>query len=671
MGANLLKKETSPYLLQHADNPVHWMAWGEEAFARAAADDKPILLSIGYAACHWCHVMAHESFEDPQVAALMNQHFVNVKVDREERPDIDRIYMDALHAMGEQGGWPLTMFLAPDRTPFWGGTYFPKESRYGLPGFTHVLEQIASIWSREREKVDQNRAALVHALQSMRAETEPGTISPAALATAETTLLSAIDLQHGGLRGAPKFPQMSLFDFLWRRHLQTESAATAQAVTTTLLNICNGGIYDHLAGGISRYSVDGRWLVPHFEKMLYDNAQLILLLARVCSLQPNDLLRSRIEETARFVLDHMRGAEGAFTSSYDADSEGHEGKYYVWQLSEIEDVLGEEEARFFCTHYDVSQTGNWEGSSILNRLQSPARLDPEAEARLTAARRKLLARRNTRVPPAHDDKILADWNGLMIKALAEAGMRLGRLEWVAAAEEAFVSVLNLLRGREGLAHSWRDKQRRGTATADDFANLIAAGLSLYAATAKASYLSTSDLLTEEFIISHWDHDRAGFYFTRSEATDVLVRARYSHDDATPGANGTMIATLNRLHLLTGKAKYREMAQAIENMFSASATQSPFSHGSMLSSLQEAMDLPQAVLIGGSPQHELIQALMVLPIAEPLIFYTERAEEIPAGHPACGKAVKNGAATLYLCRGTRCSLPVNRAADVAGAWHSLD
>ena len=666
---NQLSHETSPYLLQHKDNPVHWLAWGEAAFAKARAENKPILLSVGYAACHWCHVMAHESFEDQATADLMNALFVNVKVDREERPDVDRIYMDALHALGEQGGWPLTMFLGTDGSPFWGGSYFPPESRYGRPSFTYVLQEVARIWADEKGKIEQNQTALLRALRHGRAENPSGTLTPEQLTTAEQTILQAIDPQNGGLRGAPKFPQTPIFEFLWRRHLTHADPAAAQAVTATLRNICQGGIYDHLAGGFSRYTVDARWLVPHFEKMLYDNAQLLQLMSRVWSQTGSPLLRSRIEETVSFVLHAMRDEDGAFTASYDADSEGVEGKFYVWNAAEIETILGQKDAEIFNAAYDVSAQGNWEHSNILNRLHRLDLGDPAAEDRLYRLRAKLLTHRNARVAPGHDDKILADWNGLMIKALAEAGLRLKMPQWITAAEQAFITVLNHLHGKGQLLHSWRLGQARGLATADDYANLIAAALSLYTATTQAAYLESARELCDEIIAHYWDRERGGFFFTSEAATDLIIRTRYSHDDATPSANGTMISSLHRLHRLTGHALYEDHARKLEDVFSQRAAQNPFAHGSMLASLDEALTMVQAVIFAkGSQASDFVAAILKLPVAEPVIFYANDNQSLPLGHPAHGKTATES--TLYLCRGTACSLPVTCPENVAAAWASL-
>src|ERR1700730_16238273 len=417
---NRLARETSPYLLQHQHNPVDWWAWGPEALAAAKQTGRPILLSVGYAACHWCHVMAHESFEDDDTARVMNELFVNIKVAREERPDIDQIYMAALHHLGEQGGWPLTMFLTPDGEPIWGGTYFPRSSRYGKLSFVDVLREIARLFREEPEKIEQNRAALMARLAG--AARKPGTVTigVAELNNAAQQLGGIIDPVNGGPRAAPKFPQAALFELLWRAGLRTGQGRYFSAVDVTLHHICEGGIYDHLGGGFSRYSVDERWLVPHFEKMLYDNAQLLELLAIAHARFHKPFYRQRAQETVDWLAREMTTGEGAFSASLDADSEGEEGKFYVWSYDAVIKELGAEDGEFFARHYDVTPDGNFEGHNILNRLKPVARSD-EDEHRLATLRAKLFAARAPRVRPDLDDKVLADWNGLMIAARANTG----------------------------------------------------------------------------------------------------------------------------------------------------------------------------------------------------------------------------------------------------------
>ena len=452
---NRLAHETSPYLLQHKDNPVDWWPWGPDALAEAKRSDKPILLSVGYAACHWCHVMAHESFEDAATAAVMNELFVNIKVDREERPDIDQIYMSALHHLGEQGGWPLTMFLTPAGEPIWGGTYFPEHVALRPAGLRRRAARDRAIVPRGAAK-DRAEPRRLDGRGSpkRRGQAARATIGVAELDNAARQLGGLIDPVNGGTRGAPKFPQAALFELLWRGGLRTGEARYFAAVEITLDHICEGGIYDHLGGGFSRYSVDERWLVPHFEKMLYDNAQLLELLAIAHQRNGKPLYRQRAQETVAWLKREMTTGEGAFSASLDADSEGEEGKFYVWSYDEVIGTLGREDGEFFARHYDVTPAGNFEGHNIINRLKPQPRGD-EDEVRLAALRAKLLAVRDLRVRPGLDDKVLADWNGLMIAALANASLMLGEPSWRDMAERAFDFVARTMTRGDRLGHSWR------------------------------------------------------------------------------------------------------------------------------------------------------------------------------------------------------------------------
>ncbi|NLH79699.1 MAG: thioredoxin domain-containing protein, partial [Phyllobacteriaceae bacterium] len=451
---NLLADATSPYLLQHADNPVHWRPWGPEALAEAKATGKPILLSVGYAACHWCHVMAHESFEDESVAEVMNRHFVNIKVDREERPDIDQIYMSALHAFTDRGGWPMTMFLDTEGRPFWGGTYFPKEAKWGRPGFTDILLEIARLWREEPQKVTKNAGAVLSRLSSRSARVGTAALGIDYLDAAADRLIELVDPVEGGLRGAPKFPQTPLLDFFWSASRRRGGTRARDAVLLTLDRLSRGGILDHLGGGFARYSVDDHWLVPHFEKMLYDNAQLLDLLSRAFVSTGDPLFRTRIEEIVGWLDREMRLPGGAFAASIDADSEGEEGRFYVWTADEIRDVLG---MRFdeFAAAYDVRPEGNWEGVTVLNRSSDRLPWTRDREARLAAARADLLSRRAERVRPATDDKVLADWNAAMIHALVVAGRRLDRPDFIDRAIAAYRFVAGEMADGDRLAHAWR------------------------------------------------------------------------------------------------------------------------------------------------------------------------------------------------------------------------
>jgi uncharacterized protein len=638
MSQNLLSRETSPYLLQHKDNPVHWRPWGEEALAEAKALDRPILLSVGYAACHWCHVMAHESFEDPATAALMNDLFINIKVDREERPDIDHLYMDALHALGEQGGWPLTMFIDPDGAPFWGGTYFPPDSRYGRPGFKHVLSEISRIWNYEREKVLVNSGALKSALAKPAAPAGRR-IAPETIALAARTGLGYVDTVHGGMKGAPKFPQAPFFRFLWSAGLRLKDPYLKQAVETTLVNICQGGIYDHIGGGFARYAVDAIWLVPHFEKMLYDNGQLVSLLTRVWLTAGRPLFRTRIEQTIAFLLSDMRTEGGAFAASYDADSEGHEGKYYVWTLDEVEALLGAD-ARAFAAAYGITRDGNWEGAAIPNRLHAKEEdIDPP-----DALRAKLLAARRKRIPPGFDDKVLSDWNGLMIAGLAEAALVFESEDWKAAAELAFQRIVALLWDGECLRHSYRAGEVRHYATAEGYANMIGAALALHSLAPAGGYLAFAETFAAALERDHWEG--SAYAFASSRAKDLIARQVFAQDNATPNANAVMIGNLAKLSALTGNEGYRNRAESIAARFAAEAENNPLGYAGIFDGTQMLADLVEVKAPAGSALLASVLKRTGLDIA--------LNPESPAGD------------AVVICRAQTCAAPARNEAEVEAA-----
>jgi len=660
---NRLGRETSPYLLQHKDNPVHWWAWGPEALAEAKRSGRPILLSVGYAACHWCHVMAHESFEDADTAALMNELFVNIKVDREERPDIDAIYMRALHSLGEHGGWPLTMFLDSEAHPFWGGTYFPPAPRFGKPAFSTVLEEVARVYREEPDKVQYNAGLLVKALKERQ---EGGgampDLSSGGIAALIGPLVRAVDMRHGGLAGAPKFPQWSFFWLLWRLAIRYGHPAALQAVDVTLANICQGGIYDHLGGGFARYAVDDRWLVPHFEKMLYDNALLIDLMTEVYRETGNELYKARIEETVAWLQREMIAEGGGFAASLDADSEGEEGKFYVWSKAEIDEVLGAEDAARFCEAYDVTAEGNWEGHSILNRLGSLELGSPDEEQALAGMRVKLLARRAGRVRPGWDDKVLADWNGLMIAALAQAARVFERPEWLELAKAAFEFVVTRMEKDGRLFHAYRDGRAAAPATASDYANMIRAALRLYLVTGDADYLGVAERWLAVVDERYWAAESGGYAFTADDTPDVIVRMLGAHDDATPNANGIMISNLMALHLLTGKPRYLEWAEAIPRAFASELVRSTFGHCGLLAGTLDLIAPQQVVVIepsgdaaahGSSP---LARAMLDLSLPGAVEQVVEPGQTL-ANPTLNGKSAIGGKATAYACLGPQCSLPV--------------
>jgi len=666
MSENLLRLETSPYLLQHEDNPVHWMSWGPEAFEIAKRDDRPVLLSIGYAACHWCHVMAHESFEDQETADLMNALYVNIKVDREERPDIDKIYMTALHEMGEQGGWPMTMFLTPDGDPFWGGTYFPKVSQYGRPSFKHILNEISRIYREEQSKVKHNSEALRDALNAQKQYQVKADLSMEIVDRIADQVLTIMDPHDGGLQGAPKFPQTGLFELLWRAGLRTGQDTHKTSVLNTLTHICQGGIYDHLGGGFSRYSVDHRWLAPHFEKMLYDNAQLVELLTLVWQDTGSPLFHARIEETIDWLAREMVAESGGLAASLDADSEGVEGKFYVWSKAEIEDLLEPDEADLLCRIYDVSEHGNWEETNILNRLHHLDFVDDETEAALATARKKLLAQRGNRIRPGWDDKVLTDWNGLMLAALANASAAFARSDWLDLAVQAFSTIETQMILEDHLMHSLRIGKVKHFATADGYANMIKAALVLYEVTAKAAYLERTQTWAEELHRHYWDQSRGGYFYTSDRTEALITRTRSASDDAMPNANGTMLANFARLYTMTGEETFRNRGDALIEALQGDALASVYSHATFFNSFEIWIDCAQCVVCGDPHDpatRALADAILQRPIPNRSLSYVENTNVLPKAHPAHGKTLVDAKPTLYVCRGTRCSLPITDTGDL--------
>jgi uncharacterized protein YyaL (SSP411 family) len=683
---NRLSRETSPYLLQHQHNPVDWWPWGPQALAEAQRTNKPILLSVGYAACHWCHVMAHESFEDAATARVMNELFVNIKVDREERPDIDQIYMNALHLLGEQGGWPLTMFLNPQGEPVWGGTYFPKTARFGRAAFVDVLNEIARLFRDEPERILKNRDVLMERLSEKARPEGKVVVGPAELDRAANGIARAIDLTHGGLQGAPKFPQCAIFELLWRagaraprqeNPTRTAAAAYYGRVLLTLEHICEGGIYDHLGGGFARYATDERWLVPHFEKMLYDNAQLLELLCVAHAATGLPLYLQRARETVGWLAREMTTPEGAFSASLDADSEGEEGKFYVWSLAEIESTLGAEGAALVATQYDVAPEGNFEGHNILNRLKHlPRSMDdadasPDQAGRLAMLRGKLLKQREKRIRPGLDDKVLADWNGLTIAALASGGAMLGEASWIAMAARAFGFIASGMTRGDRLGHSWRAGRLLFPGLASDFAGMGKAALALYEATGDRRYLAHA-LAWQHALDRHYANpDNGGYFLTADDAEGLVVRPAATHDDATPNPNAVAAANLVRLAVLSGDDAWREKADRLIEGVLGAAGQNLIGHAALLNAVDLRLRGAEIVVTGsGERAQALTDAALRLPFLDRIVLRASDAGTLPASHPAREKiaAAPDGAA--FVCVGERCSLPVTDPAALARAVEAM-
>jgi uncharacterized protein YyaL (SSP411 family) len=665
---NRLSEETSPYLLQHRDNPVHWWPWGEEAFAEAKRLNKPVLLSVGYAACHWCHVMAHESFEDVGTAAVMNELFVNIKVDREERPDVDALYMNALHQLGEQGGWPLTMFLTADGEPFWGGTYFPREQLYGRPPFTHVLREISRIYREEQGKVRQNADALKAAIQPKKEEIAEDNLNEVTLADLATRLSKAFDPVHGGLAGAPKFPNCVILEFLWKMGLKHRTQPCIEGVEKALIHMCQGGIYDHLGGGFARYSVDERWLVPHFEKMLYDNALLIDLMTEVWKERRYPLFQIRVEETVGWLLREMIAPDGGFASSYDADSEGEEGKFYVWTSDEIARVLGPRNVGFFGQTYDVTEFGNWEDKIILNRLRSIGLMSPAEEELLTALRAKLFEARKKRVPPGWDDKVLADWNGLAITALVKAGQAFSQPAWIEAASKAYRFIKERLSRGGRLLHSYRAGQAKTPAVASDYANMIRAAIALYLATGDRQALGDAEHWTGIMQEQYWANGLGGYYLSAADTNDIMIRTLSARDDAAPNANPVMLGNLAALHLITGEFRYRDLAETLRKALIGEALRLASLHMGFFSALADHIAPWHLVLIKGEGEEAMRDALTYISLPGAVVEWLPENGSAPPGSAAFGMRAIEGKATAYICIGPQCSQPVTTADELLTALH---
>jgi hypothetical protein len=650
---NLLGDATSPYLLQHAHNPVHWRQWGPETFAEAKRRDCPILLSIGYAACHWCHVMAHESFENPEIANRMNELFVNVKVDREERPDIDHIYMTALHAMGEQGGWPLTMFLDPDGRPMYGGTYWPPAPRWGRPSFGQIVDGVGAAWRDRRDDLAQNAAKLVSHLTGLSTPTPGGDLTPGDLTRVGDALLRAVDPVHAGIGTAPKFPNAPIFRFFWSETFRRGDPKFGQAVRALLQAMNAGGIYDHLGGGYARYSTDAEWLVPHFEKMLYDNAQILELLAFVHADRPDPVFAERAQETVGWLMREMQ-IESAFAASLDADQDGEEGSFYVWTEQEIDAALGSSSAGFKAA-YDVTPRGNWEGRTVLRRIAP--RGSGEEEAELARAREKLFALREQRAKPGRDDKILADWNGLAIAALVRASAVFGEPQWLGLARAAFDFVLTTLRDHDGrLLHAWRDGRAGARAMLDDYAALARAGLALFEASGDPNDLDAATELATEALGLFGD-DVGGVYLTASDAGDIPgARPRHAHDGATPSGVGLLAEVLARLWHLTADPRWRAAADGLIRAFSGAPEGIAGSPLLLLAAdvlerggcivVDGPLDDPSARLLAAAALRMSDPALTVLRL-DRLLWRNGLRHDLP----------RNPSPAAILCRGQTCSLPV--------------
>jgi len=686
-GTNRLAREKSPYLLQHATNPVDWYPWGEEAFEKATREDKPIFLSIGYSTCHWCHVMERESFEREEIGRLLSDHFVPIKVDREERPDIDQIYMAVCQGMTGTGGWPLTVLLTPDRRPFFAGTYFPPESRFGRPGLKEILYQVLGAWDQQRDQVVEAAGQIVDAIRPQLLGSPGEALDLATLHLGFEQVASRFDETCGGFGTAPKFPTPHILTFLLRWWSRSGDAAALAMVETTLQAMRRGGIYDHVGFGFHRYSTDAEWLVPHFEKMLYDQALLLVAYTEAYQATGQALYGAVAREIVSYVLRDLRSSEGAFYSAEDADSEGEEGKFYVWRRDAIESILGVEEAAIFCRVHGIEAGGNWRdeatgqpsGTNIPHlRDESEPLADtlgiaPEELAlRLERAREKLLESRSHRVRPHRDDKILLAWNALMISGLAKAGRALGEAAYLEAAEQALAFLSRALVRDDGrLLARYREGEAAHPGYLDDYAFLAAALLDLYEGTFDPAHLDAALRLTREMERLFWDADGGGFYFTGEDAQPLIARTKEIYDGAMPSGNSVAAEVLLRLSRITGDGSLATRAEALFRAFSGTVARIPSAHTRLLGALDFALGPTREIVIAAEAG-DTEGAAMARAIGDRFLPRTVSLWRSSQNRDLLGRVAPftqsqppvGGKATAYLCENYACRAPVTLAADLA-------
>jgi uncharacterized protein YyaL (SSP411 family) len=673
---NHLINETSPYLLQHAHNPVDWYPWGDEAFAKARSENKPVLLSIGYSACHWCHVMAHESFEDEEIARLMNDNFVNIKVDREERPDLDHIYMSAVQMMTHHGGWPMTVFLTPDGVPFYGGTYFPPQDRYNMPGFPRVLISLAEAYRERPDDIAQTTQSVLSELRRLSAKNgDDESISEDLLVAAHVGIVRSYDSINGGFGGAPKFPPAMTLEFLLRTFVRTGNKEALEIVNYTCRKMANGGMYDQLGGGFHRYSTDAQWLVPHFEKMLYDNALLSRLYLHHYQVTKDELSKRTVEGILDYVLREMTDKSGGFYSTQDADSEGHEGKFFVWSIDEVRSALDVRDAEIFCAYYNITEAGNFEGKNIPNVTRSVEELTSSLKMpasdltqNLERSRRKLFEIRERRIKPDRDEKILTAWNGLMLASFAEAAAVLNRADYAAAARQCAEFMLSNLRKDELLLRTYKDGVAKFNAYLEDYAFLSEGLLTLYETTGDARWLEQAARLADQMIVEFWDDENGGFYFTGKSHEDLIVRSKDYFDNATPSGNSVAAMVLLRLAVLLGNDRYRNLAVAVLSESAETALRFPSGFGYALSAADFHLSRPKEVAIVGADKASLqvfLSEVWGTYLPNKVVAARLAADPpLPVVVPLLeDRSAVDGQTTAYICENYTCQQPVRTVADL--------
>ncbi len=667
---NRLIHETSPYLLQHAHNPVDWYPWGEEALQLAKREQKPILLSIGYSACHWCHVMERESFENEEIAAVMNELFVNIKVDREERPDLDEIYMNAVQVMTRHGGWPMTVFLTPDLKPFYGGTYYPPEDRYGRPGFPKVMSAVAEAFSEKNAQVLEQADQITTQLNQMSNLVDPHEheLTEELMTKAFQHYRSTFDAQYGGFGNAPKFPPSMGLPFLLRYWHHSGNANALEMVELTLQKMARGGMYDQLGGGFHRYSTDAHWLVPHFEKMLYDNAQLVVAYFEAYQVTKNSLYRDIATETLDYVLREMYDTEnGGFYSTQDADSEGVEGKFFVWEPPEVEDIIGEENAEIFCEYYDITPHGNFEGENILH-VQTPSDIfarklnmgQDKLESLLADGRQKLFAEREKRIKPGLDDKILTSWNGIMIRGMAMGYQLTGKVEYLTACEKSAEFVLTTLSQEDGLLlRTYRAGKSHLNAYLEDYSYFIAGLIALYEASFEPKWLSEAERLAHIMIDQFGDESGNGFFFTGKAHELLIVQSKSAYDGATPAGASMAIHSLLRLAKHLDKPEFHDKAVETLKLYFHQMDVMPSGSGQLLCELAFLLSTPKEIAIigekGGTKTDAMLAALHGMYLPDKIVALSEPTAETTLPLLVNKPQIDNGA-TVYVCENYVCQAP---------------
>lgn len=657
---NRLIDETSPYLLQHAHNPVDWYPWGDEAFVQAKAEDKPVLVSIGYSACHWCHVMEHESFEDEATAVIMNEHFINIKVDMEERPDVDQIYMNFVQLTTGRGGWPMNVFMMPDKKPFFGGTYFPPSSRYGMPSWQQILSSISEAFRLRRDELETSANDIIGELRRLSiVEASTGGLSTDLLDGAFGSYIRTFDTVNGGFGGAPKFPAAMSLEFLLRYHKRTGEDPALAVVTHTLDKMANGGIYDQLGGGFHRYAVDAIWLVPHFEKMLYDNAQLIRVYLHAYQVTGNEFYKRIAVETLDYIRREMLDESGGFYSTQDADSEGEEGKFFVWTPEQIAEVLGEDEAAEFCAFYDVTASGNFEGANILNVKNSVA-IAPGSDSRA-----KLFAEREKRIKPGRDEKVLTAWNGLMLAAFADAAAVLGNEEYLLVAKRNAEFIRTELQKDGRLLRTWKEGAAKLNGYVEDYANVADGLIVLYQVSGDVNYLVEARRLADLMITEFWDEENGGFFFTSNDHEELIVRNKDFYDNATPSGNSVAADVLLRLAKLTGEDKYERFAVTTLRLAATQLRRHPQGFGRTLSALEFHLGETREIALLGERESSLASDVLqrYLPDAVIAISSDVKADSQVVSFLAERSQI-DGKPTAYVCRDYVCERPVTTTEGLA-------